>query len=859
MPVRLRRSRSTKLLPASWAKIAMRRTAWLLLMIAVVTTTGCSGCNSKNAAQQASEEEEAEKKKKEAEENKKKAPIEIGPLLSQLGQDEAADPTIASGNPKEGSPILVKPGHWTPTVRRMKANYEDFVGRTSTGLFDRRNQPSVLRYTRYTYETTRPVLLAKGREKIITGELFVPEYTTGKRIHSRLFEQESGRETPTSPLPLQKMPSYQYFLVVLAKEASRYTYLKVTDAVRAPWEEELEETSSPHYRVVLADADRPLPLSTNSLAWTSISTLIWDEVDPSRMSAEQQTALLDWLHWGGRILINGPDSLDTLRGSFLDPYLPAESEGPRKFDASDLAAWSSLWARRSQGADLPPLVPKQPWSGIRLKPREGARELLGGAKLFFERNVGRGTVVVSAFQLAERDFINWPGYDCFLNSALLSRPRRRFSAGEYGGPRVTWQDFSPQRLDAHFITGLRLFARDTALKANWQRVATTSNNQFGVLDEIVTEKVDRPGGIAAWSEDSPVSLAAREALDEAAAVRIPSAGFVLTCLGLYLIVLVPLNWIVFRSMGRVEWAWIAAPVIALLGTWTLVRLVQLDIGFVRAHTEIALLELQGTYERGLLTRYTGLYSSLSTTYEIAYDEPTTMALPFPAKEKDVLKVGDRSSPVVFEKLRKTSLQGLTVSSASRRAVHSEQLVSLDGSLRLGTSSRGSTQIENRSGYNLRDVVVVRRTFVKGKEGDSLASQPQIMGSWVGELRNNGTAVLGPVPIDLAADRIPFEQERTQAALVSSTPRINVNALMKLAFQFPGDNDPRQKNREEVRLVGVIDHMLSGTKTTPMASQIRGATVVLAHLKYAAPPEPQPDVNSRPDVITEKPIPTNSTK
>lgn len=228
-----------------------------------------------------------------------------------------------------------------------------------------------------------------------------------------------------------------------------------------------------------------------------------------------------------------------------------------------------------------------------------------------------------------------------------------------------------------------------------------------------------------------------------------------------------------------------------------------------------------------------------------------MALPFPAKDEDVLKLGDRSSPVVFEKQRESSLRGLTVTSASRRSVHSEQLFELGGSLRLGTSSRGSKQIENHSQLNLRDVVVVQRSFSRG--------QLQVMGSWVGELRSNKSAVLGPVPIDLAADRLPFAQERAQSARDSAAQRLQVDAMLKLAFQFPGDNDPYEQYREEVRLVGVVDGVLPGAETSPSTSQIQGATVVLAHLKYVAPPAPRPDVNNRSDVVKEKPIANEETE
>ncbi len=45
---------------------------------------------------------------------------------------------------------------------------------------------------------------------------------------------------------------------------------------------------------------------------------------------------MDWLHWGGQLMVNGPDSLDLLKGSFLEPYLPATSGGSRKISAGDL-------------------------------------------------------------------------------------------------------------------------------------------------------------------------------------------------------------------------------------------------------------------------------------------------------------------------------------------------------------------------------------------------------------------------------------------------------------------------------------------------------------------------------------------
>jgi len=431
------------------------------------------------------------------------------------------------------------------------------------------------------------------------------------------------------------------------------------------------------------------------------------------------------------------------------------------------------------------------------------------------------------------------GYDSFLNAALLRRPRRTFSEGpSYGGARVAWADFSDRRLDAHFVTGLRLFSRDARTPANQERVEETTNNFYGAADTIAKTKIDRVGGLGAWDDFNPVSTAAREVLADAAAVRVPSAGFVLTCLGLYLMVLVPLNWMVFRSLGRVEWAWIAAPVIALLGTLVIVRQAQLDIGFVRSQTEIALLELQGTHPRGLVSRYTALYSSLSTTYDIIFDEPTTLATPFPASQKPLpdKKIWD----VVFEKHKETRLSGLAVSSASTKMVHSEQMFALAGPLRLGKSSRGHEQLENRLGYHLRDVVVVRRFF----ERDGPA---KYQSRWIGELRDGDASVIGITPFVPVEDEVPHAEDRRKSAGQTLRSGIEVEALIKLAFQFPESEDPPEQRRDEYRVVGLIDQVLPGTQIAPAASQIVGTTVVLAHLQYGDLPRPEPDTNSRSDI------------
>ncbi|MGI9429439.1 MAG: hypothetical protein ACR2NM_12325, partial [Bythopirellula sp.] len=126
-------------------------------------------------------------------------------------------------------------------------------------------------------------------------------------------------------------------------------------------------------------------------------------------------------------------------------------------------------------------------------------------------------------------------------------------------------------------------------------------------------------------------------------------------------------------------------------------------------------------------------------------------------------------------------------------------------------------------------------------------------TWIGELRNGAATVVGLKPIVLLEDQLLHQAERQQAASERGV-RIDVEGLMNIAFQFPEGEDPLQQRRDEIRVVGLIDQVLPGSEVSPSASQINGTTVVLAHLSYGALPQPEPDVNSRSDVI--KPPPRN---
>ena len=78
-------------------------------------------------------------------------------------------------------------------------------------------------------------------------------------------------------------------------------------------------------------------------------------------------------------------------------------------------------------------------------------------------------------------------------------------------------------------------------------------------------------------------------------------------------------------LGKLEFAWLAVPFIAIGGAIWVAREARLDIGFARSQTEVGLLEVQTGCDRAHLTRVTAIYNSLSSTYDIAFDTPEAAA------------------------------------------------------------------------------------------------------------------------------------------------------------------------------------------------------------------------------------------
>ncbi len=731
----------------------------------------------------------------------------------------------------------IKPGHWVAVNQDMVANHFDFVGRWEASVVDQANRPILLERTPFRLTTTRAATLPKGQHKQLETTFFAPGTDRPTRVATILRGPAGGQAVPQSPELFSPMPPYQYYFVVLAREPDQYTYVNVLDSVRAPADDLFALQAVPaaiYYRVVRPKVDPRIELPSHALVWSSIAYVLWDDVEPTTLSPRQQVAVVDWLHWGGQLILDGPGSLDGVGDSFLAPYLPARAVRACSYGNDALRELNAIWSKRP-GRTTAPLAAVTPWSGIQLELLPGGTLVPGTGGLLAERFVGRGRVVVSAVRLTERDLLSWPGFDGFFNACLLRRPPRRYVTDQNGlEVHLTWADTAQKRFDSGLVSGVRYFTRDAGRKTDVAPAMSAAGAVPGPGRQAA--RVSPPaglGGVASWSAFSPVANAARQTLREAAGIVIPRSSFVLQVLAVYLIVLVPLNWALFRALGHVEWAWLAAPVIAVACALAVIKWAQLDIGFARSRIELAVVEAHAGYARAVVTRYNALYTSLSASYDLEFDDPGAVAQPFPVDKGFELLRGQKPTIATYQQGPLVRLANVRIDSNTTGMVHSEQMLDLGGSILLRQTTADTLRLDNQTQYALHDAVVVREVAGKGH-----AARLQVC--------QVGTLAAGAsTPMKFrSVDEKRFAAVGPTVASAAGSDPIDLGDLTRLALN-PSDFQPG-----ETRLVARLNEPLPGLRVEPAAAQFRAATLVVVHLAQPPRRPPRPDVNAKPDTMAD---------
>ncbi|MFO0953961.1 MAG: hypothetical protein U0835_22950 [Isosphaeraceae bacterium] len=314
--------------------------------------------------------------------------------------------------------------------------------------------------------------------------------------------------------------------------------------------------------------------------------------------------------------------------------------------------------------------------------------------------------------------------------------------------------------------------------------------------------------VAEWFDESSLPRYCVRRLEAASGIKIPGSGFVLKVILAYIALLVPINWLICRYvLGRREYAWIVVPLLSLGFAVGVERAAAYDAGYNSASDEIDVVEIQGGYPRAHVSRFLSLFSTGRTRFDISYpNEPTSLALPLDngryLRGEDIDTTTWRSYPT-------PALEGYLVQPRSLAFVRAEQMIGLDGSIRLESDDNGR-RLVNESGLELRDAQIV--------EGDGNG------GRTITRLGTIAPAATVPVvesdgattpPADLSKDFDPAE-------------------LLKILAE---SHEARPENNGAIRLVAWTPGTIPGQTIEPAVDRKRGFTAVVVHLAPGALPSP----------------------
>ncbi len=743
----------------------------------------------------------------------------------------------------------VKPGHWYQTRHKLKANFGDESLVASMFDIDKQELPMPPWAQGIPLQFERNVSLAKGQEKTVELKVLQPDEfrqidpsgntSTNVSLFTRYALRGLGSPILEESFLLKAMPEYQYDMLILSREVSPYTFWRGLDCIVWPlYEPDEKFRVTPHRIIDIPESELPNSIPNQLTTMTSISHIVLNDAMLGNLTTEQQSAILDWLYFGGTLILNGPDAIGSIENSFLRPYAPLQQTSTSLLSESMLDTLNNSWSLRfSKGERIPfanetlrekalqiPILNGSLATADDQKsplPAQWVEQLEG---LVAERFFGQGRVVMTTFPMTNPMFVNWPSYSALIHNGIFRKPPRIPSLGieplvEYDG------DLKGTEMSPIHNTRLRIWARDLD--------ATTMRNEAFIRSNKIVEELQHPDhrkkiGFGAWNASSHLLLSITDALRESSGITVPMLSTVLKWLAAYLIVLVPINWLLFRLIGKLEYAWLAAPLIALAGVFVVARGVRLDVGFTRSQNTIQFLELHNHYPRGVLSSYHALYTSLTTNYQAVFSDNTDNALnavnssgvlcPMPAHT--IGRTANRTRMLEYKVAdeKGNGFHSFPVLSNTTGMLQSEEMVELSGSISITPTSNPQSSdpansplqwnVTNNSPLNLRHVAVL-----------GIDSQDQLQLGWVAAIPPNSNLSISPTPQ-------PNSQRTSEQWLDIDDPAI-AYLLQDICKHYP-------LGRNEWIALGWIQENPSRLQITPASLQAQSKAIVLLHLTTASP-------------------------
>ena len=215
----------------------------------------------------------------------------------------------------------------------------------------------------------------------------IPLYVMPRGGHGRLtFQYHGSRATQEILMPNMGMIQEETWTIGVIGRAS----------VLLPKREEMEKATRISWVTRLNRVDFP----SEARGFDAVDTIVWSDPDWSDLTITRIEALVQWIHYGGELVIVPGDRWQRLREAPFRQVLPA-----LPVERTDLADWSWLGSRLRRPD--PPTGFGSYWT---LSSAEGGEQALHGERvLAVRRQVGFGCVTLLAVDPSEGVLRDWDG------------------------------------------------------------------------------------------------------------------------------------------------------------------------------------------------------------------------------------------------------------------------------------------------------------------------------------------------------------------------------------------------------------------------------------------------------------------
>ncbi|WP_299643685.1 hypothetical protein [uncultured Chloroflexus sp.] len=284
---------------------------------------------------------------------------------------------------------------------------------------------------------------------------------------------------------------------------------------------------------------------------------------------------------------------------------------------------------------------------------------------------------------------------------------------------------------------------------------------------------------------------------------LPSTMALLALIGVYIIVIGPINFLALRRLRRLEWAWVTTPLLVVIFLATSYGMSFALRGTQTQLLQLAIVQSAATGGEATATTFAGIFAPQRQSYTLTFAD-SALVTPLRIDERLVIEHSDAGLTIPDLLLDAAAFRTLIVEQMTTSPVQIRHQIALNGQRWIGT-------LANASSIPLRDAMVVHRNDMQ----------------WIGAL-----APGAEVAIDLSIDNDNFLHDfmPIEAESLFSHTFVLENLFWYVSSRFdPFMNGPALPG-DDIYLIGWSDQVAPVVQIDGAPAAARGETLYIIALR-----------------------------